>query len=438
MSLAAQIQAELEARTLPHLDGAYPPGEFVMPHYDGLGIANLPATIAQTLGAKLSAACSPLRSDLCAGWSQIRRNVPVRRVVLVVFDALGYLQLLEAMQADPSLVFHRLAAAGSLLPLTSTFLSTTCTALTTLWTGCAPAAHGSLAFEVFLREFGAAASILFFWPVHHHHRDALTGWGLNPETFIPLPGLAQQLAAQGVVTHSLIDKSYASSAFTRMTQRGVKATDGFISAGDMWLGLQRALAQYRDKKLFLTLYCGTVDGITHQYSPADPSWTLELRSMARMLEEGFLAQLTPEQRRGTLLLITADHGGVDTPLKDAIQLKHHPDLRDALRVQPLGESRAPFLYARPDTLDLVQRYMQERLGRSFVTWTRQQVLDSGLLGPGPLYRETPHRLGDLVAVARGSHFLAQSDYHLQMKGRHGGLSAREMLVPLLAVRLDAL
>lgn len=438
MSLAEHIQAELEAHTLPLLDGTYPPGEFVMPHYDGLGIANLPGAIARALGIKLSGACPPLRADLCTGWKE-----DIRRVVLVVFDALGYLQLLEAMRADPTLIFHRLAQAGSLLPISSTFPSTTCTALTTLWTGCAPAAHGSLAFEVWLREFGVAASILFFWPAHYHHRDALLGWGLDLETFIPVPGLAQQLAEQGVVTHALIDKSYASSAFTRMTQRGVRATDGFISVGDMWLNLARALAQYRDDKLLFVLYCGTVDGITHQYSPADPSWTLELRSMARMLEEGFLAQLTPAQRQGTLLLITADHGGVDTPLKDAIQIKHHPDLRDALRIQPLGESRTPFLYARPDSLDRVRRYMQERLGRSFVTWTRQQVLDSGLLGSGPLspgllYRETPHRLGDLVAVARGNRFMSQDDHHLKMKGRHGGLSATEMLVPLLAVRLDAL
>lgn len=432
MPLAQDIQAELEARPLPHLDGTYPPGEFVMPHYDGLGIANLPASIADALGVNIPGLCPPLRADLRAGWGR------VRRVVLIIFDAVGYLQLLEAMQADPTLIFHRLAAAGSLVPLTSTFPSTTCTALTTLWTGYAPAAHGNLAFEVFLRELGVAASTLFFWPVHQPRRDALLGWNLDPDTFVPVPGLAQQLAERGVTTHSLTDKSYASSAFSRIIHRGVKTTDGFISGGDMWLSLGRALARHTDEKLLLTLYCGSVDGIAHQYSPSDPAWALELRSMARLLEEGFLNRLTPAQRQDTLLLITADHGGVDSPLKDAIQLKHHPDLRDALQMQPLGESRALFLHARADSLNKVHRYMQERLGRSFVTWTRRQVLDSGLLGPGPLYKETPHRLGDLISVARGNRFLAQNEQHLQLKGRHGGLSAREMLVPLIAVRLDAL
>ncbi len=85
-----------------------------------------------------------------------------------------------------------------------------------------------------------------------------------------------------------------------------------------------------------------------------------------------------------------------------------------------------------------QAYMQEHLGEAFVTLTRKQVLASGLLGPGPLATETPHRLGDLVGVAYGDRYLASKSRQLKMLGRHGGLTPAEMLVPLLGVRLDAL
>ena len=80
----------------------------------------------------------------------------------------------------------------------------------------------------------------------------------------------------------------------------------------------------------------------------------------------------------------------------------------------------------------------ECLDEAFVTLTREQVLASGLLGPGPEYAETSHRLGDLIGLARGNHYLARDQRQLKMMGRHGGLSPREMLVPLLGVRLDAL
>ena len=428
----AEIETRLRTHTLPG-SGLDPGGEFVMPHYQGLGIANLPATIAALLGAELPGACPPLERDLWAGWQD-----GLRRVVLVVLDALGYLQLQAAMAGNPDLIFHRLAQAGRLAPITSTFPSTTNTVLTTLWTGYSPAAHGVLAYELYLREMGVAASALFFWPIHYRQRDALADWGLKAEGFVPLPGLAQRLADQGIDTYALISKAYGDSFLSTMHRRGVKKMPGFVAAADMWLGLQRLIKRHAKKRVFLSAYWDTLDGITHQYGPDDEAWDVELHGISWMIERAFLDRLTPAQREGTLLLLTADHGGLRTPPGSAIRLDQHDALRDALTVPPVGESRVPFLYTRPDTMAAARSYMQEQLGDAFVTLTREQVLDGGLLGPGPVAAETPHRLGDLVGVARGDHYLARDNHQLKMLGRHGGLAAAEMLIPLLGVRLDAL
>jgi hypothetical protein len=437
MPSAAEIKARLCAHTLPGLESILPQPEYVMPHYEGLGIANLPATIAALLGADLPGACPPLEHDLWADWRD-----GLQRIILVVVDALGYLQLQAALQADlpasSQLAFQRLTEAGRLVPITSTFPSTTNTVLTTLWTGYSPAAHGVLAFELYLRELGVAASALFFWPVHHRRRDILTEWGLQADTFVPVPGLAKQLSAQGIATYSLISKAYASSFLSKIHRRGTQEVIGFAAAADMWLELPRLIERQQRKKMFVTAYWDTMDGITHRCGPDDDAWSLELRGISRMMEEAFLSRLTPAQRKGTLLLLTADHGGVQTPPQGAIRLDGHPTLRDALTLPPVGESRVPFLYARPDTISRAQAYIRENLGHAFVTLTREQVLSSGLLGPGEIAGETPHRLGDLVCVARGSHYLARDKRQLDMLGRHGGLLPSEMLVPLLGVRLDAL
>jgi hypothetical protein len=430
---AAQVESYLRAHSLPAIEAFLPPDEFIMPHYQGLGIANLPATVAALLGSQISGLCPPLQHDLWQDWRE-----GIKRVVLVIVDALGYLQLREAMAEDDGLVFHRLAQAGRMVPITTTFPSTTNNVLSTLWTGHSPAAHGILAYELYLRELGVAASALFFWPVYQRRRDALVEWGLDPETFIPVPGLAQQLIAQGITTHSFISKTYADSALSQIHRRGIQQVHRFVSGGDMWVGLQRTIEQQVNEKLFLVAYWDRIDGITHQCGTDDDPWTLELRAFSWMMETGFLSRLTPAQRDGTLLLLAADHGGVTTPSREAIKLDDHPVLRDALSLPPMGESRVPFLHTRGDTLEQVRMYVQERLGQAFVTLTREQVLASGLLGTGPMYAETPHRLGDLIGLARGNHYLARTKRQLQMQGRHGGLSAREMLVPLLGVRLDAL
>jgi len=433
MPHAAQIEARLRAFTLPGLEALLPPGEFVMPHYRGLGIANLPATIAALLGAELPGACAPLERDLWADWQD-----GLKRVVLVVLDALGYMQLRAAMAENHDLVFNRLAEAGRLVPLTSTFPSTTNTVLTTLWTGHSPAAHGVLAYELYLRELGVAASALFFWPIYHRQRDSLVEWGLESDEFVPVPGMAERLSAQGIDTYGLISKAYSESFLSRLHRRGIKKVSGFCAAADMWMELQRLMVKHPRKRLLLTAYWDTLDGITHQYGPDDEAWGVELHGISWMMERAFLDRLTPAQRKGTLLLLTADHGGLRTPARSAIQLDQHPTLRDALTLPPVGESRVPFLYARPDTIDHAYEYMRERLGEAFVTLTREQVLASGLLGPGQPAAETPHRLGDLVGLARGDHYLARANHQLKMRGRHGGLTPTEMLVPLLGVRLDAL
>jgi hypothetical protein len=299
-----------------------------------------------------------------------------------------------------------------------------------------------LAFELYLRELGVAASTLFFWPIHHRQRDELGDWGLKPETFCPVPGLAKRLAAQGIDTYSLISKSYADSMLSRIHRRGTRDTIGYVSSADMWLQLQRLCAVrgggVRGKKLFLAAYWDTIDGITHRWGPEDDSWGLELRGISHMMREAFLDRLTPAQREGTLLLITADHGGVQTPPEAAVQLEKHPGLRETLTLPPLGESRVPFFYTRPGTLDRARQYIQEKLHEQFALLTREQVLESGLFGPGDLAAETPHRLGDLVGVAHGAHYVVREKAMLKMLGRHGGLSPAEMLVPLLGVRLDAL
>ncbi|MBN1249936.1 MAG: alkaline phosphatase family protein, partial [Anaerolineae bacterium] len=74
----------------------------------------------------------------------------------------------------------------------------------------------------------------------------------------------------------------------------------------------------------------------------------------------------------------------------------------------------------------------------FVFLSRQQVLDAGLLGPGPVYDEVPFRLGDIIGIATGDGAFARTaEDAKRLVGRHGGLTPDEMLVPLLAVRLDA-
>jgi len=62
-------------------------------------------------------------------------------------------------------------------------------------------------------------------------------------------------------------------------------------------------------------------------------------------------------------------------------------------------------------------------------------LEAGLFGPprGRTHPETLERLGDLIAIPRGRQALYWPYDPFELKGRHGGLSDEEMLVPLIAL-----
>lgn len=408
------------------------PDSFVWPRYEGRCVGNLAATVAQMLGAAMPGALPPLDSGVLEGLTD-----GVKRVVLLVMDGMGWLQLRRTMARYDDLAFHRLAERGRLVPLTTTFLSTTNSVLSTIWTGYPPIAHGLLGFKLYLREWMMVAETIGFSSPFEMFSNTLTRWGYDPNTFLPVPAVGQVLGPQGVTTVGVIHNQYTTSPLSLMHFRGATEVRGHAYASDFWLTLRRALEDHRGKRLFVGGYWAAVDSLGHKFGPEDESADAEMRAMAYLMEDVFLDRLPAEDRDGTLLLVTADHGQILTPAPSVAILADHPGLRDLLWMPPVGEGRVPFFYARHGTYDAVWSYLHEHFAEQFAFLTRDQVIESGLLGPGEAYSEVPFRLGDIVGIAKDDAAFSDSRQELKsLTGRHGGLAPEEMLVPLLAVRLD--
>jgi hypothetical protein len=427
---AAELERYLVGRKSPAVAPLGLPDEFVLPCYD-LSIANLPGTLADLLGAELAGATSPLPSAL---WAEFAAGV--RRVVWVILDAVGWLRFRQLLEKEPALCFARLAQTGRLFPITSTFPSTTTSALATLWTGYAPAQHGLVGSDMFLREFGMIVDTLGFCPAGEPRQEQMTERGLVPERFLPVPGLAERLAGQGVKTRVLIHVGLADSGLSRLFFRGAAEVSGFVTSADMWVSLRQILAEHVDERLLLVGYWAEVDGISHYQGPDSESWRAELRNLAFSLEREFLQGLSPREREGTLLVITADHGQITGGPESRVALADHPEMRDRARMPPTGGPRAAYLSALPGQVEALRRYLEEHLSEQFVVIDSTAALEAGLLGPGPPAAESPHRLGDLTVLARSDYMLDHRERERPLLGKHGGLSPWEMLAPLLLVRLD--
>ena len=152
----------------------------------------------------------------------------------------------------------------------------------------------------------------------------------------------------------------------------------------------------------------------------------ELRFIDELV--GRLASSLPD---GTELLITADHGMVD------VGERLQPVSQDVLRLtaSTSGEARFMWLHAKQGaSAELLEAAGEHR----DVGWVAgiEQVLDEHWFGPATQH-EARTRLGDVALVAREAVAFVEpgSPDSSWLLGRHGGLTAEEMCVPLLRLSI---
>jgi hypothetical protein len=407
------------------------PDEFVRPNYLQGSIANIPATVAALLDAPFEG-LPPLPGAL---WRPLGGDV--KRVVTFVVDGLGW----NLLQQERPFLQPLLQQAKVEEQLTSIFPSTTAAALSSLWTGVAPAQHSLVGLSLFFPEYGTIGQLLNFSPTFGRYPDALVEAGLSPEAFLQWPGLAQQLASAGVPAHAFKGWGIVNSALSKMHGRGVAGNHGVTTLADMLVQMRRLLEATKGERLYAAAYWPTVDTLGHEYGWNDETVAAELRSIVMQLQTEFLDRLSEAARRDTVLLICADHGQIVTPLVERIYIEDHPQLQQMLFMKAAGEPRVVYLYTKHGCQENVATYINEHLGEAMIAWPASDILGAGLLGPQPFDAATAERIGDVVVVMRGGHALLDSrtndqDFTSRMLGRHGGMTHAEMIVPWLGFRLD--
>ncbi|WP_420631083.1 alkaline phosphatase family protein [Candidatus Leptofilum sp.] len=404
------------------------PDEFTLPNYADGSIANVPATVAKLLGVNL-AGLSELPEAM---WKPMG---DVKRVVLLTLDGFGW-NLFQARHSLVTAVSHKATITNQ---LTSIFPSTTVAALSSLWTGSAPAQHGLAGLRLFFPEFAVSAGMLDFSPLFYKAKDALVDAGLDPETFLQHPGVGEQLGNAGIPTYAFKGKEIVNSVLSKIHGRGVTESFGVVSFADMLVQMRELLHKRAGEPLFINAYWPSIDTISHYHTWQSAAVSAEVRTIFDQLKVEFLDALTETARQDTALFIVADHGQELTPLSHQIFLSDHPQLEQMLFMRPTGEPRVLYLYTKHGCHETTIEYINTKLGHAMTAVSSQVALQAGLLGPEPFAANVADRLGDVMAIMRGEYSLfteAEREWAHKMIGRHGGLNHAEMQVPWLGFRLD--
>lgn len=382
------------------------------PDYRGGGILNLMASIVAGRGGEAEyPELERLPGHELAG---------ARNLMLLVVDGLGA-DWLARRSPDGILARHGIAT------LTSVFPSTTAAAITTFLTGDPPSVHGLTGWYTYLGELGCVMTVLPGTP-----RYGGVGYGqagIDAAALLGHRPLCDRIATDSV----LISPARIAHSDFSLAHRGRAAIGTF----DDLHGLFRQAAQTiraSSKPKYLYAYWPELDHIGHEHGMESVPAVMHLHEIERALTD-FMVCIAGSDTR---VLITADHGHIDSSPADQMRIQADDPIGRQLILPLCGEPRAAWCYLRPGREQALRDALAERFGERIEIHLSEAVLEQGWLGPGPYHPRIHDRIGDLCLIPTDSGVLHQYLPHerpFRQIGVHGGLSNAEMRVPL--VQLNA-
>ncbi|MDP1924166.1 MAG: alkaline phosphatase family protein [Thiobacillus sp.] len=378
----------------------------ILPDYRGGSLVNLMSSLTAALGGSSPyAPLTALPPDALAG---------ARHLVLLVIDGLGHDYLIN----HDSVLRQHLHS-----PLTSVFPSTTASAIPTFLTGLAPQQHGLTGWHMYFREIGAIAAPLPFRlrtgrrSLHHAGVTPTTLFGVTPlYDRLPLP-------CHVVSPQHIIHSDFNAALSGKATRHGYASLDEMFA---LITGLLRSDAP----RSYIHAYWPQHDSLAHEYGIQSP----QVAQAFAALDAGFAQLVNVARASGSRIIVTADHGFIDTSAEETIDLDDHPDLRETLLLPLCGEPRMAYAYVRAGREAQFEQYMREQLADRVHWFKSETILQQGWLGPGDAHPALHDRIGDYVLIPRGHAILRDwlkgEERHTHI-GVHGGLSAAEMTVPLV-------
>lgn len=335
---------------------------------------------------------------------------PARSSVVVLVDGLGERLLRRRSGHAPFL--RSLLGAG--LSLECGFPATTATSLGSFGTGLPPGGHGLLGYQLVV-------------PGTDRVFDHLS-WegGPDPMTWQPEATVFERVAASDVAVVRVGLPRFDGSGLTVSALRGGR----FVGASGLAEAVRAAVAAVRrEPRVLVYLYWGEVDKVGHTFGCDSPQWGVALEEVDAALRR--LAEQLPAHAS---LHVTADHGMVDVPFEQRIDLAGDPELAAGLRLAG-GEPRAPQLYCRPGAAEEVAETWRARFGDHARIRHRDEAIAEGWFGPtAPRNAE---RIGDVVVAFDATVAVEDSRTSkpilLTLLGMHGSMTLDEVAIPLLTV-----
>jgi len=348
---------------------------------------NAIASIARHLGVQLPHAGLPYLDAMLA-------EKPYQNIILMLFDGLGMDLLLSSLPEDAFLRLHTQNTLSAVFPSTTTN------------------ATSSIECALYPREHGWLGWTLYF-----------------PQLQKPVDLFTNQSEGKPAADYRVADRFLPRQMiFPRITQAGQAIASCISRFGDTQISklnglFSMALDQARDeKRRYIYTYWDEPDHLMHEKGCYHEKVQAKVRDINDRVE-AFFHQL-PEN---SLLMLTADHGLTDGRY---LHLSDHPKVWHMLQHSPTIENRAASLHVKPECRASFPSAFKDAFGDHFLLLDREAFIRE-YLGDGEIHPSVYDSVGDYMALSLDDYCLAVTPDPHPLKGVHGGLTRKEMQVPLM-------
>lgn len=423
-------------------------GNLTRPLYSGLSICNILPTVIKSLGVHPLNIDSPFcELSLKNFQKNLRRKMEavglapssnIRNVVIFILDSIsyGYFKYLCGRASWLRGIFE--LDTSVLFPITSTFPSTSSTALASFVTGRPPLHHGILGVTFYLPEVrGTYHLFRNTYTTSKGRTKVLTKNSFLYENLETLPDTCRKAKIETIYMQRKYDNKVPTILkypLFRLVTKGTKTE--FVRPPFPSGVLERItslIKSNRQARKIIIAHMLDLDRLIHQYGPYSKVTDGFVLSLFENLKKGFLRFEPYVLDNGdTTMVICADHGQIRQKPKSGKEIF---GFVNRVSYSPIGGAgRVHYFYINEDYREEIDDLLQKMLGREGYVISRSEALKDGLYGDCQnVSTSCSKRIGVTIALARGARFPSHSS---ESVAEHGSLTKEEMIVPFAAFKLD--
>ncbi|MGD8927302.1 MAG: alkaline phosphatase family protein, partial [Thioalkalispiraceae bacterium] len=232
-------------------------------------------------------------------------------------------------------------------------------------------------------------------------------------------------------TSHVVSPNWILNTEFNQTHTGQAQPWGYDNMDEMFTQMRKCIDTGRDKQYIYT-YWPEFDHLSHVNGNRSDEVAKHYLQL-QLATENFLREI---RGTNTLVIITADHGFIDTRPDCCITVNDHPEFQQCLAMPLSGEPRMAYCYLKEGKQDFFIDYVNNHFSEYLDCFPSHQLLEENWFGLGEPHPKLASRIGDYALLMKKNYIIKdwiENEKPFFHFGVHGGVSELEMYVPLIVL-----